>query len=106
MADDFGPIYVGDTASPLAPQFLHKDGTAHDLSGATITMKMLLMGSTTTKTGAGTWTIDDATNGEAHYTYAAVDVDTPGNWELYIKITNASGPIHADPKILPILPVP
>ena len=105
-SDDFGPIYVGDTGSPLSPQFIHKDGTAFDLTAAIITMRMALMGSSTVKDGSGAWTIDDETNGLAHYVYSAADVNTAGNWELYIKIVNSSGTIHADPKVLPILPVP
>jgi hypothetical protein len=106
MADDYSPIYCGDLASPLSVQFLHKDGTAHDLTGATISMKMLSMDGAATKTCAGTWTIDDATNGQAHYGYASTDVDTAGNWQLYIKIVNDDGQIHADPKVLSIFPVP
>lgn len=119
LADDDSPVFVGDTGAPFAPQFLHKDGTPVNLTGATITMKLQQIISIGTvaesvgvvKTAAGTWTIDDAMNGKAHYVYAAGDVDTPGTWNRYITITIGGLPLHADdgagnPKPLVIEPAP
>lgn len=114
MADDYSPIYQGDQGTPFAPQFLHADGSPVSLSGATITMKMQLTDAIgpivdvvgTVITCAGTWTIDDATNGKAHYQYQSADVASPGVWNLYITITISGVPVHADTKQLVILPAP
>lgn len=100
--DDFSPIYVGDTGAPFAPQFLHKDGTPMDLSGATITMQMVSLPSRAIANCAGNWTIDDAVNGKAHYDYTSNDVGTVGFFEMLIEITKNSKPVHADSKILEI----
>jgi hypothetical protein len=117
IIEDDSPIYVGDVGEIFAPQFLHKDQTPKDLSGCTISMKLELLTDIssgvpigTLKTCSGTWVIDDAVNGKAHYQYQAWDVDTPGIWGRWVKITDASGnPVHGDdgaggPKKLMILP--
>lgn len=105
VADDFSPIYAGDLGTPFAPQFLYKDGSPVDLTGATINM-IMVDAEGNIKIAAGNWTIDVATNGQAHYSYAASDVSTPGSWTLYITISINNLPKHADTKQLEILPVP
>jgi hypothetical protein len=102
--DDFSPIKVGATGETFAPQFLHKDGTPVNLSGATISM--IMFDGYTAKAGAGTWIIDDAANGKAHYLYDAADVAKDADWQLFIAITIGGKPIYADVKNLLILPVP
>ncbi len=105
MTDDFSPVYVGDTQVVFAPTFQHKDGTAVNLTGATISMKMQDTAGNT-KTCAGTWTIDNASAGQAHYQWQAADVSAAGTWTLYITIAINSQPVHADPKTLLILAAP
>jgi hypothetical protein len=119
VVDSYSPIYVGDVGAKFAPSFAHDDGTAMDLTGATITSKMILTGYVggeidanigTVKVCAGTWTIDDVSAGLAHYQYASTDVDTPGVWDIYITITIAGNPQHPDDgqghvKTLTILPI-
>lgn len=106
--DDFSPIYVGDTGAPFNPIFVHGDGSLVDLTGATITMKMVLQNNPASiQVCSGTWTIaTPATSGQASYAYSAADVATTGIWELYITITINSKPIHADYKLLEILYAP
>lgn len=117
--DDFTPIFQGDTGNPFAIQVLHADGTAENLTGATITMKMELMvlvGGILTPTGTvqtcnGPWTIDDASNGKAHYQWQSSDVATTGVWGLYPVVTIGSLPVHLDGgngaiKTITILPIP
>ena len=106
VIEDFSPIYVGDTEVPLAPQFAHADGSFVNLSGATITMKMQEATFGTVKVCSGTWTIDNAANGQAHYQWQVADVNTAGDWNLYITITIGGLPVHADFKPLQILPAP
>lgn len=106
--DDYSPIYVGDTGAPFNPVFVHRDGSLVDLTGATITMKMVLQNHPTTiQVCSGTWTIaTPATSGQATYAYSTNDVATAGIWELYITITIGGKPIHADYKVLEILYAP
>lgn len=105
IIEDYTPMSVGDTGVPFSPVFVHKDGTPVDLTNTTISMKIINdLG--TVKTCSGTWTIDDATNGKAHYDWQSNDVNMDGDWQIYVVITNSLGPIHADTKPLTILQVP
>lgn len=107
IIEDFSPIYVGDTGALLKPHFRNKDKTPVDLTGATISMIMQNRDSpSTVKEATGTWEIDDATNGIAHYTYSAEDVDTAAVWNLFINIEIEGNPLHADVKHLRILALP
>jgi hypothetical protein len=113
VQDDFSPMYVGDTLRPFAPVFAQKqaDGTytAVNIAGATITMKMQgtdSITSGTTKTCNGTWSIDDAANGKAHYAWQTADVNTAGLWALYVTISIGGLPVHGDFKLLQILTAP
>jgi hypothetical protein len=109
--DDFTPIFVGDIANPFSIQILHENGFLSIL-GATITMKMQNVDSPATiKTCSGSWSIDASDNGKASYTYQAADVDTIGNWYMWVKIVIGGKTVHPDdgtgvPKILVILPLP
>lgn len=105
VIEDYSPIYRGDTGSPLIPQFSYKDGSAVNLTGATITMKMEDSGGNV-KTALGIWTIDDAINGLAHYNYASTDVDEVGMWTLFITVTIGGKPVHADERLLEIIQAP
>lgn len=107
ITEDFSPITQGDTLVPFAPTFQHKDGSAVNLTGATITMKMVdTSGLNAPKTCSGTWTIDNATAGQAHYGWQSADVNTPGIWELSITITVSGQFVHGDAKLLEILAAP
>jgi hypothetical protein len=112
VTDDYSPIYQGDTLRPFAPVFLEQeaDGTyqAVNLTGLTISMKMARWGETNgvVKTCSGTWVVDSAAGGMAHYPWQAADVDTPSIWQMYIKLTNGSGQVeHVGTKIIVILPI-
>ena len=98
--DDDSPIHVGDTGAPFVPVFKYKNGNPVPLTGATITMKMVGANTDLIKNCTGTWTIDDAANGRAHYQYQASDLDTPDVWMRYITITVGGKPLHADEKAL------
>lgn len=105
VADDFSPIYQHDTGAEFRPQFLHKDGSAMDLTGATITM-IMQDSEGNVKAAAGFWTVDNTLTGQTHFDFDAADVDTAGNWTLFIAIAINSKTVHADTKQLQILPVP
>lgn len=106
MIDDYSPMYRGDTGTPWAIVVQYKNGTAYNLTGATFAMKMESVPFKNLKTCTGLWTIQDAVNGKASYSWQAADVSDVGNWNLYVSITIGGKTIHADPKSLTILPAP
>ena len=120
LTDNFSPITQGDVGAKFIAQFLYDDGTPRNLTGATLSMKMQLVEAIgpigvagTVKICTGPWTIDDASNGKAHYQYQASDVDTPGIWNIYPVDTTGGQPITFDDgrgngtfKQLVIMPAP
>lgn len=115
IQENYSPVYQSDTSVPFLPVFQTTDeyGTTipFPLTGMTISMKMGGPNGETgpdgsIKTCAGAWTILDAENGKAQYQWQAADVDTVGEWTLYITLTDGNGrPVHGDVKVLEILPV-
>lgn len=108
--DDYSPIYVGDTRSGLSVQAIHVNGT-EDISEATITLKLRNTTTGEIKTCSGPWQRNLTQNWRAFYRYQPTDVDTPGDWEIWIDAETDGEPLHLDdgtgnPKILQILPLP
>lgn len=103
VADDYSPLYTGDQLTPLTVQFSNKDGTAINLTGATLALVME-SSTGTRQVGSGAWTIDNATAGQAHYSWSSADVAAAGMWMLQVSITIGGQTEHCDPKPLQILP--
>ena len=103
--DDFSPVTSGDTGSPFVVQFLHRyTNTPIDLTGATISMRMQNVDTQDVKVCLDSaWAVDDAENGIAHYDFQDADLDTAGTYNMSIKITKGSKPVHADVKELVVL---
>lgn len=104
MNEDYTPIYVGDTGVPFAPQFSTKNGPLN-LTGATFTMVMVnVNGLPGNRHVCGNfWTIDNASQGLAHYDWQPTDVSASGSFELQITVTISGKPVHTDVKPLTIL---
>ena len=105
VVNDYSPVTVGDTAQPFAPVFYtDKSSTPapFNLTGLTISMRMTFQNDPTIAHACtGTWTIDDAVNGKAHYQYQAADVATAGMWLMQVEFTNGLGQVlHSD--VLPL----
>lgn len=96
MADDYLPMYVGDTLNPLSVQFQCADRSAINLTSATLTLVLAAGG--TSQVGTGIWTIDDAAAGQAHYDWSDADVAVAGTYQLQVKITIGGKSVHTDPK--------
>jgi len=98
--EDFSPRYVGDLSRPLSHTFTDHSGVVFSLAGVNATNMTFHMrsvnDSTVTKTGGGTWTIDDAPNGVAHYTWVAADVNTAGLWLTQAGVPFSDGTLHFD----------
>lgn len=105
--EDFTPRFQNDTANPLKVTFTDHLGVAYNLTGLTgsnIALRLYNTSSGTTIVGAGTWTIVDATNGIAQYTWNATDVAIASIFGLIVIVTFSSGTLHFDSKILEIKP--
>ena len=102
MADDYSPLYQGDTLKPLIAQFNYRDGTPIPLNGATLALVM--ESAATRRTGTGTWAVvGDGSAGQATYAFSAADVATVGDWLLQASITISSATEHTDTKLLQIV---
>lgn len=102
IVDDFSPIFVGDTGAPFAPVFLYPNtDLPFNLTGYSISMHMVC-GATNIHC-TGTWTIDNAAQGLAHYQFTSTDVQTPGVWNMYIILTIGGLPMHCSKKTIEIL---
>jgi hypothetical protein len=115
IQENYSPIFAGDDSLPFLPVFQTTDAYGNTipfpLVGVTISMKMggpngEMGPDGSVKTCSGAWTILDAENGKAQYQWQSTDVNTVGEWTLYITITDGNGrPVHGDCKELVILPV-
>ncbi len=105
--EDYSPVYTGDTLRPFAPVFQDVDPLTGklspvDLTGMTLSLRMV-SSTGPARNGTGTWTIDNAQQGMAHYTYSAADVSTAGLWTVQTALTNGLGEVvHTDTKLLEI----
>lgn len=107
VQDDYSPIMQNDIGAPFNPVFISKTtGNPVNLTGATITMRMQNSDTGIAQNCTGTWTLgNDPTTGQASFAFSSADVATPGTWNLSIEITINGKPIHADVKVLNILPL-
>lgn len=67
------------------------DGTAYDLTGATITGRMRNLTTGASRAISGTLEVTDADSGIFTWTYAAGDVATAGVYEVQFKATFSGG---------------
>lgn len=71
----------GDRRPTLAVQLVDRDGEPADLTGAAVTFTMRPEGGGDLKVDAQPATVLDASTGEVEYAWAAVDVDTAGDFD-------------------------
>lgn len=78
-------IRVKGNREPIAAQLLDNDGepVSGGISGHTIVFRMVNMATGVAKVDNQAATIDDAETCEVHYSPAAGDVDTAGNFAAY-----------------------
>ena len=93
------PWYTGQTLPALAITLLDDDNAPVNLTGATLALLIeseSTTGSTNEPVGAGTWTITNATAGQATYAWAAADVATAGQYQLRVVVTLPNGTVKTD----------
>ena len=77
------PRKVGDL-DPIPFQLLDNNGDAIDITGKTLVMQLTNDADNSTKLSAGSCTISVAASGKGYYQPVAIDVDTAGNYSIWI----------------------
>lgn len=82
-------VSVGDKGYNLDFDVQKSDGSVYDLTDYTVTLKVWYKYSSGTLLMSGACSIDDAPNGDCHYTLQAGDFDVVGDflWELELTKT-------------------
>ena len=101
------PRYVGGLLPPHADTITDSQGNAVNLTGATITLRLVnQMNPTQIINCAGTPVIDNATLGQYHYPWQSADLATPGVWDLSVTASYGGVPREFDPSTIVILSHP
>ena len=74
-----------------------QNGTAIDLTGATVAFRMVLDSDSTVKVSDAAATVDTASSGYVSYTPTAADMDTVGVYDMFWLVTPSSGQIQRYP---------
>lgn len=97
-------IYMvqNDTGPPVEFEAKNPDGTARDLTGATVRFKIKhpTNGTRTNDTGTqNQCVITDAVNGKCRYDFAAGQVPDVGMYNCDLEITDSAGRVETEYKI-------
>lgn len=85
------PVWsVGNRNPSITETILNADGTAHDLTGQTVRFRMRAIGSSVLKVDAAA-TVVSAPAGTVRYDWAAIDVDTAGQYLCWWQVTTTAG---------------
>lgn len=90
------PRVVGGL-DPIPFQMLDNLGVAVDITGKTLQMRLIKIADNTVKLAGGSCTISVAASGKGYYQPVAADVDTAGDFAVYV-IDVVSGSTTADPR--------
>jgi hypothetical protein len=83
-------FWVGNRNPSITETILNDNGTAHNLTGQTVKFKMRAVGSATKKVNAAA-TVVSAAAGTVRYDWAALDVDTAGQYLVWWEVTTTAG---------------
>lgn len=83
-------FWTGNRNPSITETILNDDGTAHDLTGQTVKFRMRAVGSATLKVDTAA-TVVSAAAGTVRYDWAALDVDTAGQYLVWWEVTTTAG---------------
>lgn len=87
-----------DNTAPSVTGTISSNGTAIDLTGATVTFSMRPAGSSTLKVSAQSATVVSAANGTVRYDWAAGQTDTAGDYRAWWTVTFSGGEVQDSPE--------
>lgn len=80
----------GDRRTAIAATLRKPDGEVVDLTGCTVTFRMVKASDDTVKINSAAATVDDAEEGDVSYSWAAADVDTAAEYYAWWIVTRTS----------------
>lgn len=92
-------LTTGDT-QPWEFHLKDENGDPVNLTGATVTISMRARGATTNKIDGGSVTLTAATQGTITYNPSSGDTDTPGTFDLEIKVVDSSSDVNHNFELL------
>ena len=95
-------LQQGATLPAFQPTFTDDTGTAINLTGGTLALKLRNLSTLVETNGAGSWTVTNALQGKASYAWAAADTQTKGQFVILVSVTYAGGVMKFDPIALTI----
>ena len=90
MSDGFS-IKRNDRLPVLDIYLKNPDGTAYNLTGATVKLLMAVPATGVLKVNAAMTVIGDPTLGRVQYAWGATDTDTAGSFVAEVEVTSAGG---------------
>ena len=87
--------HIGDTGPPITATLSGPDGTAEDLTGATVVLHRKRLDTNAVTQGAGTVTVTDAANGAVSYAMDAGDNATEGSYQFWFTATLSGGEVRS-----------
>jgi hypothetical protein len=91
------PWQVAQLLPLWTPTLTKDDGTALNLTGATLTSVLHNVETGQDTAMIGAWVITNAALGQAQYTWASADVAIAGNYVIVVTATYAGGALPTDP---------
>lgn len=82
-------VRVKGNLEPIGATLLDNEGTAVNLTGKSITFRMINESTGEVKVDDQPAVIDNPVTGEVRYNPAAADVDTVGRWAMYFRTDDA-----------------
>ena len=100
------PRYVGGILPAHAVTITDDSGNVVNLTGATLTSKMVNQLTGAVNVCGGVWTITNAAAGQATYSWQTADLAVPGVWDFYTTATYGTSPQEFEPETIVILAHP
>lgn len=97
MAAQVVEMGQGDTGPAYVTTLEKSDGTAQDLTGATVTFSMTRIGAKSATVSHAPVSVTDAPNGKVTYAWGATDTATAGDYNAQFTATFANGAVVSYP---------